>query len=363
MKTCLNYFSLAKIPNKKAHTVQILKMCDALSSKFNVKLICGYSKFRNIKKKFNLKNKFQITNIIVFKSRIFNIIIKFLYILYFKSNKEDIIFTRDVHFAFFGKLFYKNIFLELHQTYLEKNNLSYFFLRNLFKIKKIKIIFISKELFKIYERRIGKPVSYIIAHDSSDDMYAQSSIKNITNSKKLSVGYCGHLYKGRGTELIVKLAKKEKNITFNILGGFINDKKKIINSMKIPKNVNFFPYKYYRNVGKFLLSNDILIAPYQKKLGNYGEIDTAKYMSPLKIFEYMSSKKAIISSNHKVLKEVLKNNKNSILCDPNILSHWTMAIKKLKNKKYREYLGNNAYRDFKKNFTWEKRVLKILNEK
>lgn len=360
MKPNLNYFSSAKIPNKKAHTIQILKMCDALSLKFDVKLICGYSKVKNIKRNFNLKNKFQITNITVFQSKILNIIFKIFYLFYFKSNKETIIFTRDVHFAFFGKLFYKNIFLELHQTYLESNNLSYYFLKNLFKNKKTKIIFISKELFKIYKQKIGKPNSYIIAHDGSDDIFTENFVKNITNNRKLSVGYCGHLYKGRGMDLIVKLAKKEKDVNFNILGGFINDKKKLINSMKIPRNVNFFSYKFYNNVGMFLLSNDILIAPYQKKLGDFGEIDTAKYMSPLKIFEYMSSKKAIICSNHKVLKEVLKNNKNSILCDPNILSQWTNAIKKLKDKKYRDYLGNNAYRDFKKNFTWKKRVLKIL---
>ena len=40
-------------------------------------------------------------------------------------------------------------------------------------------------------------------------------------------------------------------------------------------------------ISRFLLSNDILIAPYQKKLGGVGDIDTAKYMSPLKIFEYI----------------------------------------------------------------------------
>lgn len=356
----LNYFTSSYIPNKKAHTIQILKMCDALSSNFNVKLICGYLKSNYLKRNFVLKNNFKIINIKIFKMRILNIILKILYLVIFKKTKNDILFTRDVHYAFFGLIFYNKIYLELHQTYLEKTNLSFYFLKWLFKKNKIKIIFISYELFKIYKKKICKPKSYVIAHDCSDDIFGQNSKSYKNKNKKLTVGYCGHLYVGRGIELIIELAKNEKNMIFNILGGFNIDRKKILKSVEIPDNIKFYSHKFYKDVSKFLLHNDILIAPYQKKLGGKGEIDTAKYMSPLKIFEYMSSKKAIICSNHRVLKEVLINNKNAILCDPDKFDDWKKAIKHLKNKKIREVLGKNAYEDFKKKFTWEKRVNQII---
>ena len=45
-----------------------------------------------------------------------------------------------------------------------------------------------------------------------------------------------------------------------------------------------------------------------------GGINISGYTSPLKLFEYMSHKKAIIASDLPVLKEVL-NNKNSVLVE------------------------------------------------
>ena len=361
----LNYFISASIPNKKAHTIQILKMCDALSRFYKVNLICKNIKKESIKDNFNLKNNFQIININIFKIKIINLLYKIYCLFIYKFRKDDILYTRDVHYAFFGLLFYKDIYLELHQSYLEKKVLSYFLLKVLFKTKKIKIIFISNELYKIYKLSFDEPVNFKIAHDAADDFFHKKIKKFKLNPKRIAVGYCGHLYRGRGIELLIKLAKAKKDINFNILGGFISDKEKILSNKKLPKNIFFSPHVNYKMTSRFLLSNDILIAPYQKKLGGVGDIDTAKYMSPLKIFEYMSSRKAIISSNHKVLKEILRNRRNSLLCDPDNFYDWLKALNKLENKKFREYLALNAYKDFKNYYTWNKRVEKILstNEK
>ena len=359
----LNYFISAFIPNNKAHSVQILKMCDALSRFYKVNLICKNLKNENIKDNFNLKNNFQIISINICKIKIINLLYKIFYLFIYKFKKDDILYTRDVHYAFFGLLFYKNIYLELHQCYLKKTVFSYFLLKVLFKTKKTKIIFISNALYKIYKLSLNKPVNFEIAHDAAEDFFSKNIIKFRKDPKKISVGYCGHLYRGRGIELLIRLAKAKKNINFNILGGFLSDKEKILLNNKLSKNIFFYPHVNYKMISRFLLSNDILIAPYQKKLGGVGDIDTARYMSPLKIFEYMSSKKAIISSNHKVLKEILRNRGNSLLCDPDNFFDWLKALNKLENKKFREYLALNAYKDFKNYYTWDKRVQKIMNIK
>ena len=285
----LNYFISARIPNKKAHSVQVLKMCDELAKRYKVNLICENSdQKKKIWHNYNLKNSFKISNIKIFHSKILNIICKIFYLLKFKSKDDDILFTRDVHYAFFGLMYYKEIYLELHLTYLNKFQLSFHLLKYIFKLVNVKVIFISKELSKIYKKKISYPKNYVIAHDCSDDNF----IKNFQIKKKrnkLSVGYCGHLYTGRGIEIIVNLAKIEQDIEFNILGGFKDDRDKIKKNNYISKNINFYNHVIYRDTSKFLRSNDILIAPYKKKLGKTGEIDTSKYMSPLKIFEYMSS--------------------------------------------------------------------------
>ena len=177
----LNYFISATIPNRKAHSIQVLKMCDALSKYYNTNLICKNLENINIYDNFDLKNHFKIININIYKNRIINFLYKFYCIYFYKFKKDDILYTRDVHYAFFGFFFYKTIYLELHQIYFKKSFLSYYFLKILFKINKIKIIFISNELFRIYKISIGKPKNYIISHDASDNNYKKK--KNLEKKK------------------------------------------------------------------------------------------------------------------------------------------------------------------------------------
>ena len=82
-------------------------------------------------------------------------------------------------------------------------------------------------------------------------------------------------------------------------------------------------------------------------------------MSPIKIFEYMSYKKAIIASDMPVLREIL-NERNSILVDPSKIKDWIGAIEKLKSYQQRDKISNQAIIDFKE-YTWKKELLMSLN--
>ena len=101
--------------------------------------------------------------------------------------------------------------------------------------------------------------------------------------------------------------------------------------------------------------------PYQRKLetANKGP-DTSKYMSPLKMFEYMAIGKPIIASNLDVIKEILVNERNSILVEPDKCSQWCNAIEKLKSdSKLALNLGVDAKDDVIR-FTWSERTKRIL---
>lgn len=359
MKPKINYFSFIKIPNQKAHCIQILKMCDQLGENFDVTLFCIKGLKKNLKEKFSLKKKIKIKYLIDSRYKFLNFILKFFYTIKFKKHKNDTVFTRDIHFAFLSLFFYRRIFLELHVSLFKNNIVSYYFLKILFQSNKVRKIFISNELYKIYKKNYVKIINYVIAHDASDDHFKNSKKREAIN--KLSVGYCGHLYPGRGIEIIINLAKIEEKIKFNILGGFSDDLNRIKKNNIFPGNLRFFKHSNYNEVSNFLSKNHILLAPYEKKFGKNIKIDTSKYMSPLKIFEYMSAKKAIVCSNHKVLKEVLISNKNAILCNPDNFKEWLSALRKLKNKKFRDKLAKNAYKSFSLNYTWKNRVDAILN--
>ena len=87
-------------------------------------------------------------------------------------------------------------------------------------------------------------------------------------------------------------------------------------------------------------------------------MNISKFTSPLKVFEYMSHKKAIIASDLPVLKEVL-NEKNSILVKYDSESEWIDAIEKLKDSNNREIISKQALSDFSA-YTWKERVKNII---
>ena len=83
-------------------------------------------------------------------------------------------------------------------------------------------------------------------------------------------------------------------------------------------------------------------------------------MSPLKMFEYMASKKIILATDLKIYKHILKNNFNCKLLRFNDLNHWSKTINNIfKNIKKHKYLGNNAYQTVQQ-YTWNLRAKKIL---
>jgi glycosyltransferase involved in cell wall biosynthesis len=84
-------------------------------------------------------------------------------------------------------------------------------------------------------------------------------------------------------------------------------------------------------------------------------------MSPLKIFEYMSSKKPIIASDLSVLREVL-NDENSMLVPPDDVTAWKEAIISLSDAVKRKKLADQAFLDLINHYTWKKRSEKIIQQ-
>ena len=164
-------------------------------------------------------------------------------------------------------------------------------------------------------------------------------------SKKKKIGYFGSLLKGRGIDIIFSLAQELEEIEFHIAGGSEFQIKKL--SLIKSRNVFFHGYLSSKKLISLRNKMDILLAPYQHNTSIPGGKVTTEWMSPLKIFEYMSSNIPFIASDIKVLREVLKNRYNCILVNPNSINEWKTAIKKIfSNEKLSEEISNNAFNDF-----------------
>ena len=351
--TPLYYVAELNLPSKSAYSIHVLKMCEAFSKLgFKINLLIINLKNKNqIFRSYNVKNRFQINSIFnkPIKLNFISRIIFSLKILFGKSNKNSIFISRSIIFALIASLVKKNIILELHHEITGFSKFFYFFLKNLGLINNLNYIFLNKRLNKIYKIDFKKN---IILDDAVniEDFKLTKSIKY----KKACV-YVGSFFEGKGIEQILRLSLLNKNINFHLYG----DKQFLKTHQKL-KNVKIFNFINYNKIPETLSKYEIALMPYQKKVKGRSSIWLEKYMSPLKMFDYLAARMIIVASNLEVYKHILKNNYNSVLVKVNDDKLWSQNIQKLfKPNSRKNRLMNNAYKTAEK-YTWEKRCKKII---
>ena len=120
-------------------------------------------------------------------------------------------------------------------------------------------------------------------------------------------------------------------------------------------------YVNYSKIPSILNSHPLILMPYEKKVfGNHKTANLADFMSPLKMFDYLASKKIILSSKNENIEKILKNNYNCLICRNLSLDEWSKKIiNSMNNLNLKKILGNNAFVTAKK-FTWKVRANKII---
>jgi glycosyltransferase involved in cell wall biosynthesis len=361
------YFYIAEInlPSKSAYTVHVMQMCNAIAKKnSHLNLLVPYidpqKPFNTLKKEYGLTNNFKIKS--VFKSKkklnffsrlIFAIICMFL----IKKNKKKnyLIISRSIITSIINALFQIKNYLEIH-TEIKGFTKIFFRLSSLsFVSKNLKFIFINKYLLNFFPKI---KEDYLVLDDSVNFSLFKNDSK--IKKQKNTCAYFGSLTKGKGIEIIEKVSRRLPEINFHIYGDLsISDfKNKKINK----NNFHFFNYVKYYEIPKIMSKYEVMLMPYLNNVTvRSNNLDTAKYMSPLKLFEYLSMSKILIASDLKVYSHILKNNQNSILIKPHNINEWCLKIKSVfNNPKKFQYLKNRALITAKR-YTWDKRVEKIFN--
>ena len=174
--------------------------------------------------------------------------------------------------------------------------------------------------------------------------------------------YCGHLYKEKGIEDILLTAKKlnNKNILFVLVGGFAKDisKWKEYCKDKSIGNVSFKGFVANIEIPKYLKAADVLIMPYNTKV-NFKIMDI-NTTSPMKLFEYMASKRPIVSTHIPAISKVIEHNKSGLLAEPNNIEQLSSYVVELINDSEKsKNLAAKAFEDAQF-YTWVNRCRRIL---
>ncbi len=362
------YISDSIIPSKKANSVHVMKMSQAfVSNGHELVLICRKGKeeiddydYYGVKRGFGIKKNYWPK--IKGGGLVYGFLIKrFLS----RISLDTMIYGRCIYGILSAAKKGFDCIFEVHSV--PRNSFHLEMERKLFSFKNFKrLVVISRaladEYIKIFPELKNKNV--VVAHDGADIPSGDYKKIELKGKNALKVGYIGSLYPGRGIDLIISLARRCGHFDFHIVGGDNESIEKWKKESEGLFNLYFHGFIPHKDIASYMNEFDIVLAPYQEKVftSETKKISTVKWMSPLKVFEYMSYGKAIVCSDLKVLREVLENKKDSLLCDPVKIEEWAEALDLLRDQNIRFSLGERAKENFLENYTWKKRAEIIIKD-
>jgi glycosyltransferase involved in cell wall biosynthesis len=189
----------------------------------------------------------------------------------------------------------------------------------------------------------------------------QEARRQLNLKDGLTVGFTGHIYPGRGADLLFELAKGMPQVNFLWVGGtseLVEFWRSRLNEENI-LNVTMTGFVQHSRVPLYQSAAEILLMPYSRTIEASSGQDIAEVINPMKMFEYMAAGRAIITADLPVIREVLNEN-NAVFCEPGDVPAWMSAIETLLTKEeQRLALGRQAREDVQ-GYTWIERARRIL---
>lgn len=180
--------------------------------------------------------------------------------------------------------------------------------------------------------------------------------------ERFTAGYTGHLYAGRGVELLLELARRLPEMTFLLAGGEPQEVTRLQTRILAEglENVVLTGFIANEKLPLYQAACEVLLMPYQRRVAASSGGDIARYLSPMKVFEYLACGRAILSSDLPVLQEAL-NAENAVLLPSSDADAWTLALQRLRDSPdERMRLARRARQDASQ-YTWEARAARIFN--
>ena len=375
------YLSESALPSRAANSVHVMNMCAAFANLGHEVLLLAHVgdkgmmpsdelfSFYGLAPGFEVK-RFRIPNV---RGRPYWYGMRAA--LQARVWWADLAYGRDLYSCFFAVLLGLPVVYEAHAPSETQRPAKAWVTRQLLGSSYLKrLVVISDALGRTFlegtkadlEGTKADSEKLLVAHDAARDhprTLSNPTVKLNGVGSGLKVGYVGHLYPGRGIEVIVELARRCPWAQFHIVGGTAEHLRFWRVEAAGVGNVQLHGFVPPAQAQRYCQACDVLLAPYQTKVAVAGEsaLNTAEYMSPLKIFEYMATGKPIVCSDLPVLREVLRHKDNAWLCSPDRVDQWQDALVQLHDQPdLRRRLGEQARHDFEVLYTWEVRANKVL---
>jgi glycosyltransferase involved in cell wall biosynthesis len=173
------------------------------------------------------------------------------------------------------------------------------------------------------------------------------------NDRKVVV-YVGELSAWHGTEIILDIAERMRDVTFLMVGKNLEMLSEEVERRKLG-NIIFTGFIKHESVRDYISAGDVAIAPYKKT-------EEFFYYSPIKIFEYMACEVPVIASNVEIVRDTIERHRCGLLAEQNNVDDFVKKISFLLNEsKLRKKMGRNGRKAVVKNYQWSNVAQTLIN--
>lgn len=356
------------IPSKTANSIQAVKVCHALKQTgHDVHLWVPEFQRANwdkITEIYGISDQFEITWL-PFSKRLKQYDFSWRSVRSAIKWKSDVIYTWALQAAFFANLQKVPIAMEFHDFPMGFMGPKLF--RMLMRLRTEKLIMtttraLAEGIERRYNLRFDSSNLQIAPNGTDPERYTdlpnpKKARKSLGLKEGFTVGYTGHFYPGRGMDLLTTIARSMPDVNFLWVGGQEKDIapwQAELNAQSI-HNVTITGFIPNIRLPMYQAAADILVMPYGKKIEGSGGGNIARVINPMKMFDYLSTGRAIIASNIPVFHEVL-NEKIAVFCEPDNVDDWVSAINTLSaNNNLRESMQESAL-VAAKSYSWQNRA-------
>jgi len=190
---------------------------------------------------------------------------------------------------------------------------------------------LQRWLTEEYHLKLAAPFAVVAPNGVDLERYAGlpnpgEARRQLCWPEAITASYTGQLYRGRGLDLLVELARRHPRVQFVWAGG---DPESVrswgaeLASLGL-SNTRLLGFVANQDLPLVHAASDILLMPYEHNVYlRQGDLST--FYSPMKLFEYLAAGRVILSSDLPPLREVL-GEENALLLPPEDVPAWDAAL-------------------------------------
>ncbi|MCC6290742.1 glycosyltransferase family 4 protein [Candidatus Nomurabacteria bacterium] len=361
------YVANARMPNEKAHGIQMAKMCEALvESGVDLTLLVSNRGSGSLKQFYGLTCEIPTRRLPVVDLQFFGpigyrvtalqFIIRVLLYLFVRLFKDKmfVVYTIDMDSFSFAPLICipRPVFAEMHSV--KKVN---FLTRTFFK--RAKIIATNQPIADDLSKEFNiSPHGISVEPNGVDEAALRDFISQQDARRKLNLPldksfalYVGRFYKWKGMEILADAAT-DSILPIYVVGGGRDEYESVTG--RSGERLHFVGGRPTYEIVSWLAAADVLIV-----LGTANNKESYSYTSPMKIFEYLAAGRPTVSSRTPAVMSILREGvtfwyepDNAQSLGKTISLAYTSPESKAKVQKGRELTERH---------TWRKRTERILN--